>query len=333
MKMRIFWLDNLKAIGVFAILFAHMIPEHDPFPHLRQYIYSFDIQLFLFVSGYTFDRNKYHFGQFFQKKFRTIMVPYLFFATFSFLFWFFVVRNLSISGEALAIDPLKPFIGILYGIGIGDWRTPMNIALWFLPFFFVVEMGFYFVRNKYFLLVFAIIGYLVTYLPVRLPWGSDIAITGIVFYGFGNIMKDVKINYLALPVLCGLHIVFCFLNGYTDMNLLAYGNPIFFYVSAFSGVLFYVGIGKLIGENAVMNYVGRNTIILIGFSGITLFIMNGISYMVFGTKLKPSGPEFAFLVTILQIALTVPAIYCINKWLPFILGKPALKTMESKDAL
>lgn len=117
------------------------------------------------------------------------------------------------------------------------------------------------------------------------------------------------------------------------MNLLAYGNPIFFYVSAFSGVLFYVGIGKLIGENAVMNYVGRNTIILIGFSGITLFIMNGISYMVFGTKLKPSGPEFAFLVTILQIALTVPAIYCINKWLPFILGKPALKTMESKDAL
>ena len=239
---RILWLDNLKALGIFLVIFGHIIPDS----YLKQYIYSFHVPLFFFVSGYLFDRSKYNFWQFLRKKFATLIIPYLFFATFSYLFWFFIVRNLSISGKALAIDPLNPFIGILYGIGSGDWSVPMNIALWFLPCLFVVEIIFFFIRYRYILLSFAIIGYMVTFLPFRLPWSSDVACTAIFFYGMGHYYKDTWMTHKALPFLCGFHIVFCFLNSPVDMNNLKYGNIFYFYVSACSGVLIYSALCKFI---------------------------------------------------------------------------------------
>jgi len=326
--MRINWLDNLKALGIFLVIFGHMLPNS----HLRQYIYSFHIPLFFFVSGYLFDRSKYNFGQFFRKKFSTLMIPYLFFATLSFLFWFFIVRNLSISGWALAIDPLKPLIGILYGIGSGDWRVPMNAPLWFLPCLFIVETVFYFVNNRYYLIIFAVLGYLVTFLPFRLPWSSDVAFAAIVFYGMGHFYKDTWMSHKALPLLFTFHFAFCFLNSPVDMNDLLYGNIFYFYISAYLGVLFYSTLCKIIKKNRVITYVGSNTIIIIGLVGIARFILNGLSYTLFGIKhIEQLGLGFTLAATIVQISLIIPVIYCINKWFPFILGRHVGQTFEDKN--
>jgi acyltransferase len=314
--MRIFWLDSVKALGIFLVVFGHMIP-HSP---LKQYVYSFHVPLFFFVSGYLFDRRKYNFGQFLRRRFSSLIIPYLFFAALSFLFWFFIVRNVSIGGRALAIDPLKPLIGILYGTGSGDWSVPMNPALWFLPCLFVVEMGFYFVRNRYFLLVFAILGYLVTFLPFRLRWGSDAALAAIVFYGIGHFYNDTWVPHKALPLLFVFHFASCFLNSPVDMNNLAYGNMFLFYVSACSGVLFYSALCKFVKKNKIVEYIGSNTVTLVGLVGITWFILNGVSYILFGTKMVQPGLGFALAASILQIGLSIPAIYCINKWFPFILN-------------
>lgn len=315
--MRIFWLDNAKAIGVFLVIFGHMIPDS----YVKQYIYSFHVPLFFFISGYLFSTKNYSFYQFLGRKFNSLIVPYASFAFISFLFWFFVVRKLSISGQALAIDPIKPLIGVFYGIGSGDWRVPMNIALWFLPCLFIVEIVFYFVKNWYFLPGFAVLGYLATLLPFRLPWSSDVALSAIVFYGIGHFYKETWVSRRILPVLLVSSIVFCFLNSPVDMNNLVYGNPCFFYISAFSGVLFYLNISKVVKTNRVMHYIGSNTVILIGLVGITWFCLNGVSYMILKRKIEQSGFGFAFIASFLQIALTVPAIYCINTWLPFIVGR------------
>lgn len=326
--MRIFWLDNLKALGIFLVVFGHMIPVS----RLQQYIYSFHMPLFFFVSGYLFDQSKYNFGQFFRRRFSTLIIPYLFFATLCFLFWFFIVRNLSIAGKSLATDPLIPLIGIFYGVAWGEYRVPMSIALWFLPCLFVLEIVFYFVRNRYFLLlVFAIIGYIVTFLPFRLPWGSDVALTGIVFYGMGHFYKDTWTTNKALPFLFAFHFAFCFLNTPVDMNGLVYGNIFYFYISACSGVLFYSALCKFIKKNMILEYVGSNTIIFVGLVEITWFIMNGISYLFFRTKLEQTGLGFTFAASIVQIGLTIPAIYFINTWFPFILGKPTHKTLGNKN--
>ena len=274
------------------------------------------------MSGYLFDRNKFESWQFFRRKFNTLIIPYLFFAVLSFLFWFIIVRNLSISGKALEIDPLKSLFGIFYGIGTGDWKVPMNVALWFLPCLFIVENVFYFIKHRYFLLIFAILSYLVTFLPFRLPWSSDVALAAIVFYGLGYFYKDRWVNNKFLPLLFVCHLVFCFLNNPVDMNNLVYGNVFFFFIAAYSGVLFYLGISKFIKNNRILNYVGQNTVIIIGTIGITWFILLGIYYIIFKHKMDVStGIAFCLVISVLQISLTVPVMYVINTWFPFILGR------------
>jgi fucose 4-O-acetylase-like acetyltransferase len=320
-------LDNLRALAIFLVILAHLIAGSP----LEQYIKSFDIPLFFFVSGHFFDRQKYDFGQFFRKKIRSLVVPYLFFATVSFLFWFFVVRKVSISGRALAIDPLKPLLGILYGIGSGDMKVPMSGALWFLPCLFVVEIVFYSVRNKLLLVVFAILGYMATFLPFRLPWSADVALVGIVFYGLGYFYKDIRISLRALPFLFALSLVFCFLNDSVHPSGLVYGNVLYFYISAVSGILFYSALCQFTKRNRVLEYVGSNTIVLIGLADITRFILRGIWYILFRTVPDQSGIGLALAASVLQMCLTIPAIYCINNWLPFLLGRPSRRTLRNMN--
>lgn len=310
---------------MFLVIFGHMLPDS----HLRQYIHSFHVPLFFFVSGYLFDRSKYNFGQFFRKRFSTLIIPYLFFAPLSFLFWFFIVRKLSIRGLALKIDPLKALIGIVYGGG--EWMIPINGPLWFLPCLFVVEIVFYPVRNIHFLMLFVILGYIVTFLPFRLPWSSDVAFVGIVFYGMGHFYKDTWLSHKVLPFLFAFHAVFCFMNSPVVLADREYGNMLYFYISAGSGVLFYSELCKFIKKNVILEYVGSNTIVLIGLVGTARFILNGIWYIFFGTQLEQKGLGFALVASILQIGLTIPAIYCINTWLPFILGRPTHETLKYKN--
>jgi fucose 4-O-acetylase-like acetyltransferase len=314
--MRITWVDNLKALGIFLVVFGHILPN--------QYISSFHIPLFFFISGYLFDRDKYDFPQFFRKKFFTLIIPYLFFAVASFLFWYFVVRNVGLGGKALAIDPLKPIIGTLYGICFGDYRTPINVALWFLPCLFVTETSFYFVKSRWALIAFAVLGYLVVLLPFRLPWGSDISMAAIVFYGAGYFYRKDVINLplIAMPFLFILSAGFCYLNGTVDMNGLEYGNPVYFYISAFSGILLCSELCRHLKKSRVLEYIGSNTIILVGMMGFAWYAVNGGWYIAFHHKIEQPGLAFSFALAVLQIGLTIPAIYVINRWLPFVLGKP-----------
>jgi acyltransferase len=322
---RVSWVDNLKALAIFLVTWGHLIGDSP----VRQYFSCFIVPLFFFASGLFFDRSKYDFGQFFWKRIRTLIVPYLFFATISFLFWFFVVRHVSLGGKALATDPLKPFIGIFYGIGSGDWRAPLNLALWFLPCLFVVEIIFYFVRNRLLLVVFAVLGYLVTLLPFRLPWSADVAFMGVVFYGLGHFYKDTPISHKALPVLFALHLVFSSVNAPVDVNTLQYGNMLYFYIAAFSGVMFYSALCQFTKKNRILDYVGRNTIVLIGCTGIIWFIVRGLWYVLFGTKLGLLGPVPALAASVGLIALTTPVIYCIDRWFPFLLGRASRRAPGS----
>ena len=320
--MRLFWLDNLKGIGIFLVMFGHTIPDS----HLKQYIYSFHVPLFFFISGLLFDPRKYDLRKFAWRKFDTLLFPYLFFAALSFLFWQYVVRTLSIGGKALAVEPLIPLVGIFYSVGSGEWRVPMNITLWFLPCLFLVEMMFFLVKSRYALPVFAILGYLATFVPFRLPWSSDVALVAIVFYGIGNFFRGRRINYKALPLLLVLHLAFCFLNSPVDMNNRIYGNMIYFYIAGCSGTLFYSEICRFIGRSRILEYVGKNTLILIGTVGITWFILNGIFYLLFETKIEQTGLGFALAASILQIGLTIPVIYVINRWMPILVGRQNAQT-------
>ncbi|HEX2965061.1 MAG TPA: acyltransferase family protein [Syntrophorhabdaceae bacterium] len=324
---RIYWLDNLKAIGVFLVVLSHMNLN----PYVFQYIHSFTLPIFFFVSGCLFNRKKYTFKTFFIKSFRTILAPYLFFSGLSFIIWFFLVRSLSHTGAALAIDPFKAFLGIFYAVGSGPWRNPLNVALWFFPCLFVVELLYFLMKDRWYLLPFlAIIGYTIGQLPFRLPLSADAAITGLVFYGMGRLHRVSWLSYKYIPVFLLLHLTFCFLNGQTDMNNLLYGNIVYYYASAFAGIFLYASLCRLLKPNVIVNYVGRNTFIIIGMQGIVIYALHSIHHLFFGTKITQDTFAAGLIFVSLIIASSIPAIYLINTYLPFLLGRPKQQHAPSK---
>lgn len=324
---RIPWLDNLKAIGIYLVLAGHMSPASP----LTCYYGPFVNPLFFFVSGCSFDRGKYSFRQFLRRKIRTIVIPYLVFATISFLFWLLVVRNLSIRGQARAIDPSKALIGVLYGVNSGEWKLPMNAALWFLPCLFVVEMVFYFVRNRLLLVVFAILGCLAAFLPFRLPWSADVALIGIVYYGLGYFYKDARVSHKTLALLAALHLGSWLLCRGPDLANLAYRDILCLSITPVFAVMLYSALFRFTKTNRVLEYVAANTIIILGLADIPWFVARGVAYILSGSALPQSGDAAALVASAANICLTAPAIYCINRWFPFILGRPWHRTVGNRD--
>ena len=116
-------------------------------------------------------------------------------ACFTFCWMKYTARELQV----LSFSKLILFTGIysiLYALG------PMisyNPPLWFLTCLFVTELLFYWLAKRYYwqpgklviwLTVAGIIGYLYSvYVPFRLPWNADVALTAVVFYGAGNLFR------------------------------------------------------------------------------------------------------------------------------------------------
>lgn len=334
---RIGYIDMVKAFAIFMVFIGHRTDS----TILEQYIYSFHLPLFFWISGFLFNPTKYQqFKSFFSRRFRTILVPYFLFALISFIFWFTVVRSLSIRGQVFTVNPWFPFCGIFYGIGVGQWRNPLDIALWFLPCLFVADMIFWHI-NKYLrgghkvfaLIIFGIVGYVTSrWVPFRLPWSADVAFTAVVFYSAGSMARnrDAKIinlwlvwKIVAMASLAALGFSLSFINGKPDMNYNFYGNPFLFYSAAFAGIYFWYYMIRLIPTVRVIEYIGQNTIILIGLLGVSSFILRGSYYVLFGalSTVEKTGLIETVIYTVLEISLLIPVMYVINRFAPFILGR------------
>ena len=136
-KPRLVYIDMLKSFAIFMVVIGHRTDN----AILEQYIYSFHIPLFFWISGYLFNPDKCErLSIFLSRRLRTLVIPYFTFAIISFLFWFFVVRGLSVRGQIYSLDPWYPFWGLFYGIGVEPWRNPLDVALWFLPCLFISEL-------------------------------------------------------------------------------------------------------------------------------------------------------------------------------------------------
>ncbi len=335
---RIGWIDTLKAFALFSVFFGHKTNC----TVLETIIYSFHIPIFFWISGYLFKVTKYpNFRTFLWRRFRTLMVPYFVFASMSFAFWVLVVRSLSVRGGVYSIEPWQSFVGIIYGIGSGPWHHPLNVALWFLPCLFITDIYFWFINVRLgslkarivALCFFCFTGLLFScVLPFRMPWSADVALCAVIFYtaGYYTGRNDSFLNHVTLKqkttaiIFFGvLNFLLALANGKADLNYNFYGNPLFFFGAAFSGILFWYLIIRETRDFRFISYLGENTIILIGMAGISSFVLRGLSYLLFNNLLV-ENKFFLFdslVYSIFEIALIVPVIYMINRFAPFILGR------------
>ena len=71
-KERIFAFDAAKAIGIFFIVIGHVFHDQGIY---AQYVYSFHVPLFFFLTGVTFSRGKNGFWKFLISTYRRSSRP------------------------------------------------------------------------------------------------------------------------------------------------------------------------------------------------------------------------------------------------------------------
>lgn len=229
---RIFWVDWAKSICMFLVVLGHChIRESEQF--VTQYIYSFHILLFFFLSGLLCKRhlNK----ESVLKDIRFLILPYF---TYGLLIIAFNMLCSRLFDAEIIWHKIKALsIGLDAGIG----------PIWFLLALYICKQMFMIISlvKKYNMYLYYLIVFLslfpiffISSFHINLPFFSDSALCGLPFFIIGNesksLMRDLmhinKFWQLVLAVLLGLvSIVLCKMNGFVAIADCIVGNSIILY--------------------------------------------------------------------------------------------------------
>jgi acyltransferase len=340
MRNRILWVDTLRAIGISFIVLVHTGRFNDPF--VLMYLKSFFVPLFFFVSGLVAQDSLYKdsFPNFLANLSRRLLLPYVFFATISYLLWLLLLRHF----KSQFFDPLKSLLGILYGSG--SWIS-YNGALWFFTCLFIAQIMFFFLvrssqhRPHLFLLPFllfclSVAGYLLTtYVTAsaeRLPWSIDIALTATVFYGVGYLLRSyvltvnfAKWRWPAVLISLATHLCFARMNKTVEFYNGDYGNYFYFYMAAFSGILFWTHIAYLIKPHPLFSEIGQNTLVI--FSTHLLVIPCLTGFLIHVLHIERKALDDNLSVALGYVVFSMIATLMISRWMrehtPVLLGRSA----------
>ena len=276
MRERINWIDVTRGIGVLLVIYGHGLAATP----LRFIIYSFHMPLFFFLSGLVFHKRKNErYLTVLKKDFKRILIPYFIFAFISFSLWLSNIPLDRITQDLVT----KQIIGIFYGSGNNGYLA-INIVLWFLPCLFIVKQMLWFISRLEIKLIipvlflFSALGYSFhVFAPtLKLPFGFETALTGVVFFGLGYLWNFVPIKYsqifkknalFLLAILIVSTVIFSLANfnlynHQVDLRLNRINNYFLFYLSALSGIFAVILISMKTNKNRVLEYFGRNSLLL-----------------------------------------------------------------------
>ena len=334
MRKRIEWIDTYRGILIILVVLNHQSLQHSV---INDSLIAVRMPAFFFISGLLLSDRYTDLKYFALRRFRQLIVPYFLFFLANWLFWAvaLIPENTDI------ITPLKSML--LGCVNTEGGKQNINAApLWFITTLFMAEMYMFFVKNifkttKKILIVisiFAFIGYLTSkFLPFRMPWNAEIALTALFFYGLGYITKrENLISYfdtdekryiiiLFFVSLFGAVILSLESMPVYDLNYLG-SYAIFTYVSALFGILAMISLAKLINRNTLLEYLGRNTYIILAFHLSALYFLHGIfKRLGFNFEDMMNSDIWALIYLVSSFLLLIPIIFVINHYLPFILNR------------
>lgn len=330
-KIRIKWIDYLKAIGIFLVVLGHS----NPLSSIRKWIYSFHMPLFFIVSGLTFNPEKYNNTKEFMKhKAKTILLPYLMINLFTIPFYLYYFKILNFTSVTI----LDIFKGIL--IANNDIIVLVNGPTWFLPTLFLTDVLLYliykiFKGNKSNIAIIGIflllIGYVesITSGDIIMPWHLNSIPVCTFFTVIGFLCKDYitkeegksklsQILYGILFIIIGAIIAVKFngnvsFGGNNYKSILLTTSSVLLTVSGFSLIWM-----KIKNENIIMRlwgYIGKNTLIVLGVHKIIIYI-----FRYFIPEFKKVSLESTVIGVIIFI-LCIPLIWIVKKFMPFLIGQ------------
>lgn len=271
MRERLTWIDIAKGFGILLVGLGHTRYQG---VWGARWIYSFHMPLFFVMAGLCYDENRYpNFWSYFKRKCIALLYPYV---TLSLM----VIALMSVL--YMGSDPKCTSFSMLHRMIGGNTIS----AFWFIPVLFECELLYYILsrclrRMRERAAMCAICGLVaVSLTKTPLPYGLDIALLSMPFYGIGNGMRKVVLNYglvkalvlmsFLIPQL--LILLFVFPKMRVDFGANVLYSPILFFCLAVAGTAFISGLSMLVDRVRVLHrwgktlsFLGKNSIVLLAF--------------------------------------------------------------------
>lgn len=338
---RIHWVDIAKGFFIIAIVLGHIFNSG----YLRNWLFSFHVPAFFFLSGYCF-KHKHDLRKFILKKLRTIVVPYITFSVLSIFVFFAASKIMPEIKSMMECDIAENILTMLYGNSKPDVMK-YNSPLWFLPCLFSVTMLAYGVEHlvdkinvkvRYLaMLLSVIIGIVInSNEEVRLPWHIETASAMLVWFLLGISVHDyfVIFKHGMKPVLDNqaiLSIVFILVGGglsFFNCRTVGvrndhYGIIPIYYLSALLGLTGFVLLSRFIRKNKLLEYIGKNSLAILVTHKFPILLFQEMIPL---TKEGLNNPDTIFGsfcgvgVLVLALAFSLLCGIIIQKFFPWSLG-------------
>lgn len=362
---RLDYLDMVKGVGIFFVVLGHI--EYISTP-LRVWISSFHMPLFFIVSGLLMsikNEPERDFNITIKRKFKGIIIPYLWFSLAYFIIDIFnvtIIQNITINVFWMDLISSVTF----YGMSV----------LWFLPALFLAITGFLFLMKKFpdkvvaiLLIVIAMLCYLLqrkVINPFYDSHSSSMLITsllnfirvflrasiGMSFLGYAYFIHKLVIKYIPslneepsiksriIQLLSG--VVFLAINIYlsnvneaVDMHYIILNNVFLYYLGAFLGCYGIILICKNIPSIKLVTYYGKNSLIVMACHVNFYILYASLRIALKIDQYTTHAKHYIFLaVTMFFVFLfSTIVIEGIQRFFPFVLGKPFVNPFKkSKKA-
>lgn len=328
MKKRIEWIDSLKGLGMYLVVWGHCFSSNNF--SIKKYIYSFHMPLFFLLSGITsVYSTQTDFKTFLKKKIKSLLLPYIMIN----LIGIFILYILSLFDLVIFLSVPEYLIGLIYS----NTRIVPHASnhTWFLTCMFLVEIAFYFIRKHikddkqiFVLSLFCVlVSYLnsITSYRSTAPWHLQTVFMGLFFYIMGYFYSKYIINRnelekkkLFVTGLCLgiIGLILSTFNPFTSMYSNLYGNPIIYVVSALMTILGLICFVKIfLSKSYLFKKIGTYTVFYLGYQHyIITFYKKTFPCL---TSSNICVLIFSIMTTILLFALS----FICYKYFPFVIGK------------
>ncbi len=351
---RIQWVDNAKALGMFLVFWGHLLERgaftgqsmlvHDVY----KAIYAFHMPFFFLLAGYFFRSTDNRFGSLVVEKFKSRLVPMVFFVGLSTLMWQVPGWWDLPTDDDSPLQATQKFWLVLQGKPATNWPC------WFLVCLFMVEllaaeiMPFARTRLRH-LVAMVIVGALAWQVASNSMltanrmgfmdkdwWFWQESTVALGFYLAGHYMKQ----YLTLAVpdrtRRSLLVMLACIGGFlllfnrnfdgglgaVNMSGATHGSWPLFWSTALLGSLAFIHVSSWLPPVKLVSYIGNNTIPLLGLNGLMLEFYNRFlwawcePYIADWTILP-----FSAMVALVSLLLCLPIVFLLNRLLPFLIGR------------
>lgn len=320
------WVDLVKGIGILIVVLFHIFLNTS----FSIYADSMQLALFFFISGFLF--NNQPIKQLLEKRFFSLIVPYLFFSFISFLYYYLIesrFRNISLN----ILEGIK-------GICLGDYFTLVifNAPLWFIPCLFTLTLLFSLLDKIHYTvsyitsLIFIFI-YLIFDIP-SLYFALDKTLKYFCFFVIGNFIRKKEFHIDLNKWLSLLLVMIAFIIHVIILTYLKF--DFCWFVSGFLGIFYIcllcVTIENVKGIQKLLVPIGKNSLIILCIHGpiyrIIVYLLAGILNV--DILVVRQNILYSILVLLITISITLCFSWVINNYFPFFIGKKYGRRKENE---